>query len=81
MSHERYTLEQRLSIPFKDSLKPKAEETVYGYDNGHGEAVLIPGVNCSMEEAQSLIERGAIFPLEIAQPVPATIVFEREPHI
>lgn len=53
----------------------------YRYPNQFGEALLVPGVNCSIEEAQALIDRGAVFPLETAQPAPSVMVFEREPHI
>lgn len=39
------------------------------HQNENGEALIIPGVNCSEEEAAQLRERNAIFPLEIAEPV------------
>jgi len=49
----------------------------FRHTNHHGEAFIVPGVNCDAEEASQLAARGAVFPLEIAQPVPAAS-FETE---
>lgn len=56
----------------------KYSDRSYRYPNQFGEAVLIPGVNCMEEEAQALAERGAIFPLEIAEPQRATFLTEQD---
>ena len=49
----------------------------FAHRNGQGEALIIPGVNCMPEEAAQLAERGAIFPLAVAEPMRATFTNER----
>lgn len=83
MSHERYPLEARQHVPFSHTIPSEPRNKGIG-DNGDGmgdtythttalgEAILMPGVNVTHEETEQLLERGAIFPLEIAQPVPHT---------
>ena len=52
----------------------------YRYPNQFGEALVVEEVNCTSEEVAQLLDRGVIFPMEIAQPMSATWEF-REPHI
>lgn len=92
MSHERYPIEKRLHVPFSHTIPSEPRNTgigdngdgmgdtpVYGHRTASGEAILIPGVNVMHEEAEQLLARGAIFPLEIGQPVPhATFFTEKE---
>lgn len=60
----------------------------YSHTNGNGEAIVVPGVNCLLEDVAQLEERGAVFPLETAQPERATflngngdVVFPAEPAV
>ena len=52
----------------------------FAHTSEQGEALIVPGVNCGEEEETQLRERGAVFPIETAQPAPS-IKFERDPHI
>ena len=49
----------------------------YRYPSQFGEALLVEGVNCTQEEADALKERGAIFPIQIGEPMRATFYTDR----
>lgn len=87
MSHERYPLKERTRIigrnpewhalagkEHRPSVGDTPQETpVFVHKNGNGEAVVVPGVNIDADEAARLLERGAIFPLEVGEPGKATM--------
>lgn len=84
MSHERYPLEARLRVPFSHTIPSEPRPTGIGDDadglkdqpflhrTPTGEALIVPGINCIPDEVAQLAERGAVFPLEVAEPQLAT---------
>lgn len=73
MTHERYPIENRRRLPFQNPEWHQFSGKQYRYPNQFGEALLVEGANCLPEHVDALVMRGEIFPMETAEPMPATL--------